>query len=88
MKAFKLSTLVRCCYWKCENTAQLMMFSYEYHLQAAMLTGVTGKMWLSKFSGQLVLFCLQVWCARYNQSGSKIVSVSEDRAVHIYDCPV
>ncbi|CAL1299087.1 unnamed protein product [Larinioides sclopetarius] len=28
----------------------------------------------------------QVWSARYNHNGSKIVSVSDDRTINIYDC--
>lgn len=34
-----------------------------------------------------LMFVPQVWSAKYNSAGSKIVSVSDDRAVHIYDCP-
>ncbi|KAF8778448.1 WD repeat-containing protein 61 [Argiope bruennichi] len=30
----------------------------------------------------------QVWSARYNHNGSKIVSVSDDRMINIYECPV
>ncbi|GFT33883.1 WD repeat domain 61 [Nephila pilipes] len=29
----------------------------------------------------------QVWCAKYNHNGSKVVSVSDDRTINIYDCP-
>uniref|UniRef100_H3A7T6 Superkiller complex protein 8 n=1 Tax=Latimeria chalumnae TaxID=7897 RepID=H3A7T6_LATCH len=31
---------------------------------------------------------LQVWGAKYNGNGSKIVSVGDDQEVHVYDCPI
>uniref|UniRef100_H3AS02 Superkiller complex protein 8 n=1 Tax=Latimeria chalumnae TaxID=7897 RepID=H3AS02_LATCH len=30
----------------------------------------------------------QVWGAKYNGNGSKIVSVGDDQEVHVYDCPI
>ncbi|GIY89891.1 WD repeat-containing protein 61 [Caerostris extrusa] len=30
----------------------------------------------------------QVWGAKYNNGGSRIVSVSDDRSINIYECPV
>ncbi|KAI2648551.1 WD repeat-containing protein 61 [Labeo rohita] len=29
-----------------------------------------------------------VWSVKYNPTGSKIVSAGDDRAIHIYDCPM
>lgn len=31
---------------------------------------------------------LQVWSVKYNSTGSKIISAGDDRAIHIYDCPM
>lgn len=31
---------------------------------------------------------LQVWGVRFNTESNKIVSVSEDKSINIYDCPV
>ncbi|XP_019714487.1 WD repeat-containing protein 61-like, partial [Hippocampus comes] len=30
----------------------------------------------------------QVWSVKYNNNGSKIISAGDDRAIHIYDCPM
>uniref|UniRef100_A0A1A8C984 Superkiller complex protein 8 n=1 Tax=Nothobranchius kadleci TaxID=1051664 RepID=A0A1A8C984_NOTKA len=30
----------------------------------------------------------QVWSVKYNSNGSKVVSAGDDRAIHIYDCPL
>uniref|UniRef100_A0A3B4WW37 Superkiller complex protein 8 n=1 Tax=Seriola lalandi dorsalis TaxID=1841481 RepID=A0A3B4WW37_SERLL len=30
----------------------------------------------------------QVWSVKYNSTGSKIISAGDDRAIHIYDCPM
>ena len=30
----------------------------------------------------------QVWGVKYNQAATNIVSVSEDRSLNIYECPV
>lgn len=34
----------------------------------------------------IAVLSVQAWSARYNPSGARIVSVSDDRGVHIYDC--
>lgn len=31
---------------------------------------------------------LQVWSVKYSGNGMKLVSVSDDKAVHIYDTPL
>ncbi len=31
---------------------------------------------------------LQVWSVKYNPTGSKIMSAGDDRAIHVYDCPM
>lgn len=37
---------------------------------------------------QISSCCLQVWSVKYNSKGSKIISAGDDRAIHIYDCPM
>ena len=34
----------------------------------------------------IAVLSVQAWSAKYNPSGARIVSVSDDRGVHIYDC--
>lgn len=31
---------------------------------------------------------LQVWGVAYNDNGSKLVSVSDDKNIIVYDCPI
>lgn len=31
---------------------------------------------------------VQVWCAKYNGAGNRVVSVSEDCMAIVYDCPI
>ena len=31
---------------------------------------------------------LQVWCVTYNDSGTKVASVSDDKSLLVYNCPL
>ena len=37
---------------------------------------------------EFYFYHLQVWGVKYNATGSKIVSVSDDKSIIVYNCPL
>ena len=81
------------CYMLCLNVRLCPGLIMCYMLYVV-LTLCYVQVWLCVTCNMLRVICnvltlcyMQVWSVHYSPSGSKLVSVSEDRAIHVYDCP-